>query len=215
MGGHKKLAFAIALHRIGASCAVFGSVARNSAALQDTSRARRLRGADAVLLLMMSKGPIIIALRNPRDSSNVGEGASRRETPDEGPKTTSAHEDLAQSQNIVVHTGRISNNPNLVISAIGAGRVEHVHTSIDLTAFPRLKLAEHLSPFRYPGGKAFLAGYLADAISALPVSKEATYVEPFLWRSRCRVGVAGTRESKTNPFERQRHPHLLCLESNS
>ena len=67
---------------------------------------------------------------------------------------------------------------------------------IDLTAYPRLKLAEHLSPFRYPGGKAFLAGYLADAISALPVSGAATYVEPFCGGAGAALALLGQGKVK-------------------
>ena len=67
---------------------------------------------------------------------------------------------------------------------------------IDLTAYPRLKLAEHLSPFRYPGGKAFLAGYLADAISALPVSGATTYVEPFCGGAGAALALLGQGKVK-------------------
>lgn len=62
---------------------------------------------------------------------------------------------------------------------------------IDLTAYPRLNLAGHLSPFRYPGGKAFLAGYLADEISALPMSGAATYVEPFCGGAGAALALLG------------------------
>ena len=67
---------------------------------------------------------------------------------------------------------------------------------IDLTAHPRLKLAGHLSPFRYPGGKAFLAGYLADEISALPVSGAATYVEPFCGGAGAALALLGQDKVK-------------------
>jgi len=50
---------------------------------------------------------------------------------------------------------------------------------IDLTAFPRLRPVEYLSPFRYPGGKAFLTGYLADVIAALPIEAPVNYIEPY------------------------------------
>lgn len=69
--------------------------------------------------------------------------------------------------------------------------MEQAHTSIDLTAFPRLKSGEHLSPFRYPGGKAFLAGYLADAIEELPAPRRATYVEPFCGGAGAALALLG------------------------
>lgn len=73
----------------------------------------------------------------------------------------------------------------------GVGRMEQVYSLIDLTAFPRLKSVEHLSPFRYPGGKAFLAGYLADAIEELPASKGTTYVEPFCGGAGAALALLG------------------------
>lgn len=72
--------------------------------------------------------------------------------------------------------------------------MEQEYTSIELTAFPRVKPVEHLSPFRYPGGKTFLAGYLANAISALPAPQGATYVEPFCGGAGAALALLGQRK---------------------
>jgi DNA adenine methylase len=51
-------------------------------------------------------------------------------------------------------------------------------TIVDLSAFPRLHVQEAASPFRYPGGKGFLTGFLEDRLRAIPRS-ERLYAEPF------------------------------------
>lgn len=49
---------------------------------------------------------------------------------------------------------------------------------LDLSAYPRRHVQESASPFRYPGGKGFLTGYLATQFNALPTG-ERHYAEPF------------------------------------
>jgi len=62
---------------------------------------------------------------------------------------------------------------------------------IDLASFPKLKPTEYFSPFRYPGGKAFLTGYLADVINALPRSFSTNYVEPFCGGAGAALALLG------------------------
>lgn len=62
---------------------------------------------------------------------------------------------------------------------------------VDLSTFPRLRRTDYLSPFRYPGGKAFLTGYLADAIAALPKSATANYVEPYCGGAGAALALLG------------------------
>lgn len=53
-----------------------------------------------------------------------------------------------------------------------------VHNSpVDLTQFPKPKPSDALSPFRYPGGKAVLAGYIASRIASVGTCNK--YAEPF------------------------------------
>jgi len=49
---------------------------------------------------------------------------------------------------------------------------------IDLSQYPRRHVQECSSPFRYPGGKGFLSGYLSPQIDAIP-GREKFYAEPF------------------------------------
>lgn len=49
---------------------------------------------------------------------------------------------------------------------------------IDLSAFPKSHASNAMSPFRYPGGKAFLTGLLQERLSVLPKGRRV-YVEPF------------------------------------
>lgn len=49
---------------------------------------------------------------------------------------------------------------------------------LDLTAYPKRHVQESASPFRYPGGKGFLTGYLASQLESLPAG-ERHYAEPF------------------------------------
>lgn len=51
-------------------------------------------------------------------------------------------------------------------------------TVLDLSAFPRLHVQDAASPFRYPGGKGFLTGFLESRLRAIPVSTRC-YAEPF------------------------------------
>ena len=78
-------------------------------------------------------------------------------------------------------------------AVLGVARMEQVNPPIDLSAYPRLKSVERLSPFRYPGGKAFLAGFLADAISALQV-RSATYAEPFCGGAGAALALLGQKK---------------------
>jgi len=50
--------------------------------------------------------------------------------------------------------------------------------SIDLSKYPRRHVQASASPFRYPGGKGFLTGYLATQLEALPEA-DRLYAEPF------------------------------------
>lgn len=50
---------------------------------------------------------------------------------------------------------------------------------VSLDDYPRLKQTEYVSPFRYPGGKAFLTGYLASALAQMPKADERAYAEPY------------------------------------
>lgn len=72
--------------------------------------------------------------------------------------------------------------------------MEHINPPIDLSTYPRLNSAEHLSPFRYPGGKAFLAGFLANAIAALPINKDINYVEPFCGGAGAALALLGQKK---------------------
>lgn len=49
---------------------------------------------------------------------------------------------------------------------------------LDLSEYPRRHVQESASPFRYPGGKGFLSGYLFTQIDAIP-GEEKLYAEPF------------------------------------
>ena len=49
---------------------------------------------------------------------------------------------------------------------------------INLDDYPRFHAAQAFSPFRYPGGKAFLTGLLQDRVALLKDGKK-TYAEPF------------------------------------
>lgn len=51
-------------------------------------------------------------------------------------------------------------------------------TVVDLSAFPRLHVQDAASPFRYPGGKGFLTGFLESRLLAIPGSARC-YAEPF------------------------------------
>lgn len=51
-------------------------------------------------------------------------------------------------------------------------------TVLDLSAFPRLHVQEAASPFRYPGGKGFLTGFLSDQLCRIPEDTRV-YAEPF------------------------------------
>lgn len=62
---------------------------------------------------------------------------------------------------------------------------------IDLSKFARLKQTEYLSPFRYPGGKAFLTGYLANAVKNLPSAEDVSYVEPFCGGAGAALALLG------------------------
>lgn len=61
--------------------------------------------------------------------------------------------------------------------------------SIDLGDFPKLRTVEYLSPFRYPGGKSFLTGYLASVARRLPDSKDAHYLEPYCGGAGAALGL--------------------------
>lgn len=49
---------------------------------------------------------------------------------------------------------------------------------LDLSEFPRRHVQESSSPFRYPGGKGFLSGYLATEVDKI-AGAEKLYAEPF------------------------------------
>lgn len=49
---------------------------------------------------------------------------------------------------------------------------------LDLSAYPRRHVQESASPFRYPGGKGFLTGYLIAQLSGL-ACEDRHYAEPF------------------------------------
>jgi DNA adenine methylase len=49
---------------------------------------------------------------------------------------------------------------------------------LDLSKFPRRHVQASGSPFRYPGGKGFLSGYLGSVIDKIP-GTEKLYAEPF------------------------------------
>lgn len=49
---------------------------------------------------------------------------------------------------------------------------------LDLSGYPRRHVQESSSPFRYPGGKGFLSGYLSAEIDVLS-GDEKLYAEPF------------------------------------
>jgi len=61
--------------------------------------------------------------------------------------------------------------------------------SIDLGDFPKLRTVEYLSPFRYPGGKSFLTGYLASVAQRLPGNKDAHYLEPYCGGAGAALGL--------------------------
>jgi DNA adenine methylase len=56
--------------------------------------------------------------------------------------------------------------------------ISKVDTILDLSVFPRLHVQEASSPFRYPGGKGFLTGFLEDRLRSLGL-EQAHYAEPF------------------------------------
>lgn len=49
---------------------------------------------------------------------------------------------------------------------------------LNLSAYPKRHVQASASPFRYPGGKGFLTGYLASQLEAIP-GDERHYAEPF------------------------------------
>ncbi|MDN2567923.1 DNA adenine methylase [Aquibium sp. A9E412] len=49
---------------------------------------------------------------------------------------------------------------------------------LDLSAYPKRHVQESASPFRYPGGKGFLTGYLASQLETLTAG-DRHYAEPF------------------------------------
>ena len=61
--------------------------------------------------------------------------------------------------------------------------------SVDLDTFPRLRTIDYLSPFRYPGGKSFLTGYLAAAVQELPTDQDAHYLEPYCGGAGAALGL--------------------------
>lgn len=60
---------------------------------------------------------------------------------------------------------------------------------VDLEQFPRLRTIDYLSPFRYPGGKAFLTGFLSSIAQSVPDSGEVHYVEPFCGGAGAALGL--------------------------
>lgn len=56
--------------------------------------------------------------------------------------------------------------------------IELQDSAIRLGDYPRRHSQDSASPFRYPGGKGFLTGYLANCLQRLP-SEARGYVEPF------------------------------------
>lgn len=67
---------------------------------------------------------------------------------------------------------------------------------IDLEQFPKLRTAEYLSPFRYPGGKTFLTGYLASIAENLPASTNVHYVEPYCGGAGAALGLLSQKKIK-------------------
>ena len=53
-----------------------------------------------------------------------------------------------------------------------------VGNSLDLSGYERPNVQNMASPFRYPGGKGFLTGYLQSKLSEI-VASEKHYAEPF------------------------------------
>lgn len=58
------------------------------------------------------------------------------------------------------------------------GRAMTEDDLLDLTGLPKRHVQASASPFRYPGGKGFLTGYLADQIEKIP-GRDPHYAEPF------------------------------------
>lgn len=52
-------------------------------------------------------------------------------------------------------------------------------TSVDLSRYKRPAVSDAVSLFRYPGGKGFLAGFLAHKIEEWFHTAKPTFVEPF------------------------------------
>lgn len=53
------------------------------------------------------------------------------------------------------------------------------NTAIDLTAYPRRHVGNAASPFRYPGGKGFLAPFLAEQLQERFEDQSVSFAEPF------------------------------------
>lgn len=54
-----------------------------------------------------------------------------------------------------------------------------MQSRVDLSEHPKLRQIEYVSPFRYPGGKAFLSGYLQTLSTQIRQNEVMHYAEPF------------------------------------
>lgn len=72
--------------------------------------------------------------------------------------------------------------------------------AIDLQGYPKLRTIDYLSPFRYPGGKAFLTGYLSSIADYVAGSSIVHYLEPYCGGAGAAFGLLAS--GKTN------HIHL-------
>lgn len=61
--------------------------------------------------------------------------------------------------------------------------------SVDLDQYPRIRTVDYLSPFRYPGGKSFLTGYLASIAKQLPTTRDTHYLEPYCGGAGAALGL--------------------------
>lgn len=55
----------------------------------------------------------------------------------------------------------------------------HMSKTIDLSEYPRRYVGNAASPFRYPGGKGFLASFLAERLSRRFSDTQPNFAEPF------------------------------------
>ncbi|WP_083938849.1 DNA adenine methylase [Thioalkalivibrio sp. ALE20] len=52
-------------------------------------------------------------------------------------------------------------------------------STLDLSLYPKLRRNQYLTPFRYPGGKTFLGGFLSSVAGKLKQNAARHYVEPY------------------------------------